>query len=45
MSGILDNLMPRFDVRERREIRIVATPERVSAACRDADLASGLMGK
>lgn len=43
MSGILDNLMPRFDVRERREIRIVASPERVYAACRNADLTSGMI--
>lgn len=33
--------MPRFDVRERHEIRVFATPDRVYAACRNADLTSG----
>src|SRR5688572_21624964 len=43
MSRILDDLMPRFDVRERHEIRVRAAPDEVYAACRHADLTTGIV--
>ena len=43
MNQILNDLMPRFDVRERHGIRVAATAERAYAACRTADLTSGIV--